>query len=54
LFGPDADAGVRLSSNICDGGEKLNDSYREEMDRRFAEEEVKKVIDQMEKNISVS
>jgi hypothetical protein len=49
LFEHAEDAGVRLNGDIWDNGEKLNDSDRERMNRRFIEEEVKEVIDQREK-----
>jgi hypothetical protein len=42
--------GVRLDENVWSIDEKLNDSDRENLGRRFAMEEVKNVVDQMEKN----
>jgi hypothetical protein len=46
------DTGVRLSGDIWNTGEKLNDTFRENMSRKFTKEEVKNVIDQMEKTQS--
>jgi hypothetical protein len=46
------DTRVRLNSDIWNTDEKLNDIDRENMSRRLTEEEVKNVIDQMEKNKS--
>jgi hypothetical protein len=42
--------GVRLDENVWSIDEKLNDSDRENLGRRFTMEEVKNVVDQMEKN----
>jgi hypothetical protein len=50
LFGPEEDRGVRLDESVWHTDEKLNDSDRERLGRRFTMEEVKDVIDQMEKN----
>jgi hypothetical protein len=50
LFGPEEDRGVRLDESVWHTDEKLNDSDRERLCRRFTMEEVKDVIDQMEKN----
>jgi hypothetical protein len=45
LFGPVLDAGVRLSDNIWDENEKLDDSDRINLDMPFTEEEIHEVID---------
>jgi hypothetical protein len=50
LFGPVENKGVRLNGDIWSNDEKLNDIDMENMSRRFTEEEVKNVIDQMKKN----
>jgi hypothetical protein len=50
LFGPAKDRGVRLDENVWNTDEKLNDLDRENLGRRFTMEEVKHVVDQMEKN----
>jgi hypothetical protein len=50
LFGPVEDKGVRLNGDIWNNDEKLSDTDRENLSSRFKEEEVKNVVDQMEKN----
>jgi hypothetical protein len=50
LFGPVVDTGIRLSDEIWIEGEKLNAQDRFDMDRRFSLDEIKDVIDHMEKN----
>jgi hypothetical protein len=49
LFGPVEDRGVRLSADVWSSEERLNDTDRENLSRRFTEEEVKNVVDQMKK-----
>jgi hypothetical protein len=46
------DTGVRLNGDIWNTNKNVNDIDRENMSRRLTEEEVKNVIDQMEKNKS--
>jgi hypothetical protein len=50
LFGPAEDRGVRLNAEIWENAEKLDDRDREILSRRFTEQEVKDVVDLMEKN----
>ncbi|KAK1570145.1 hypothetical protein QYE76_027234 [Lolium multiflorum] len=50
LFGPAEDRGVRLNAEIWENAEKLDDRDREILSRRFTEQEVKNVVDLMEKN----
>jgi hypothetical protein len=50
LFGPQLSCCTRLRDEIWSDEEKLSDIDRVDMDREFTEEEVKNVIDQMEKN----
>jgi hypothetical protein len=50
LFGPVENRGVRLSEDVWNNEEKLDDTDRENLDRRFTVEEVKNVVDQIEKN----
>jgi hypothetical protein len=49
LFGPVEDKGVRLSGDVWNSAEKLNDTDRKDLNKRFTEEEVKSVVDQMKK-----
>jgi hypothetical protein len=44
------DAGVRLSEDIWEEEEKLDDNDRRELDMLFGEEEIHEIVDQMEKN----
>jgi hypothetical protein len=53
LFGPVADTGIRLDGEIWEEREKLNNLDRLDMDRRFSMEEIKDIVDQMEKNKAV-
>jgi mannosylglycoprotein endo-beta-mannosidase len=50
LFGPQLSACTRLRDDIWSEEEKLSDLERENMDIAFTEEEIKNVIDQMERN----
>ncbi|KAK1697578.1 hypothetical protein QYE76_014275 [Lolium multiflorum] len=50
LFGPVIDSGIRLSDDVWSDDEKLNDFDCVELDKRFSLEEIKEVIDHMEKN----
>jgi hypothetical protein len=49
MFGPVEDRGVSLSGDVWSSEEKLNDTDRENFSRRFIEEDVNNVVDQMEK-----
>jgi hypothetical protein len=50
LFGPVIDSGIRLSGDVWSDEEKLNDVDRAGLDMNFSLEEIKDVIDHMEKN----
>jgi hypothetical protein len=50
LFGPQQMSHTRMRDGIWSEFECLNAEYRAEMDKPFTEEEIKGVIDQMEKN----
>jgi alpha-D-ribose 1-methylphosphonate 5-triphosphate synthase subunit PhnI len=50
LFGPQQMSHTRMSDDVWLDFELLNDLDRAKMDRPFTEEEVKDVIDQMERN----
>jgi hypothetical protein len=50
LFGPIDDTGIRLRDDIWLEDEKLNNFDIVDMDRRFSLEEIKEVVDHMEKN----
>jgi hypothetical protein len=52
LFGPHQISHTRLRNGIWPESECLNDEDREEMDKAFTEEEIRGVIDQMERNES--
>jgi hypothetical protein len=54
LFGPVADTAIRLNNEIWEEGDKLNNFDRLDMDWRFSMEEIKEVIDQMERNKAAS
>jgi mannosylglycoprotein endo-beta-mannosidase len=50
LFGPQQMSHTRMRNGIWSESECLNDEDRVEMDKPFTEEEIRGVIDQMEKN----
>jgi hypothetical protein len=50
LIGPVTDSGIRLSDDVWAEEEKLNALDCVELDKRFSLEEIKDVIDHMEKN----
>ena len=49
LFGPVQQVNMRLRDNVWETEEQLSDLDRDELDRDFSDEEVKQVIDSMEK-----
>jgi hypothetical protein len=49
LFGPQQMSTARLAANVWSNEECLNDSDRFELDRSFTEDEIRNVVDQMEK-----
>ena len=50
LFGQVADSGVRFDESSWTEEEKLSEEERSETDRPFTEDEIKKIVEGMEKN----